>query len=208
MADIHSKSIIDWYDENAQKYSESIAQYIQEDLANSFIYLLDDKERVLDVGCAAGRDSEYFAEAGFDVVGIDASEGLLNIARRKCPEVTFKRADMLKLPFEDASFDGVWSSMSLVHMDTPRDAEKAIQEFYRVLARQGILFVAVKTKKGVETEVSKDSLAKDERFMRYYTQEYMENMLQSVGFTILKSVVRDDAAGRKDFQVLAIFARK
>ncbi|QSB17555.1 class I SAM-dependent methyltransferase [Natronosporangium hydrolyticum] len=45
--------------------------------------------RVLDLGCGTGRDAGYLAEQGHQVVGLDASEEMLDYARRHHPRVTF-----------------------------------------------------------------------------------------------------------------------
>ena len=47
---------------------------------------LPSKGTVLDVGCGSGVKSCYLLEGGFKVTGIDISEKLLDIARRKAPE--------------------------------------------------------------------------------------------------------------------------
>lgn len=52
-------------------------------------------ELVVDAGCGTGRYTEALRNAGFRVVGVDASEALLNVARGRAPEVTFVCADLL-----------------------------------------------------------------------------------------------------------------
>ena len=63
--------------------------------------------RVLDVATGTGAQVLAFAETGAEVVGIDLSESMLRIARRKARgrNVTFRVADARELPFEDAYFD-------------------------------------------------------------------------------------------------------
>ena len=65
-------------------------------------------DRVLDACCGTGDLAVAARRAGAgNVVGVDFSERMLERARRKAPEIEWLRADVLELPFEDASFDSV-----------------------------------------------------------------------------------------------------
>jgi SAM-dependent methyltransferase len=64
-------------------------------------------ERVLEVGCGTGVFLRRAADLGAEVVGVDASEALLELARERVPEADLRLADMESLPFEDDSFDVV-----------------------------------------------------------------------------------------------------
>jgi len=69
-------------------------------------------ERVLDLACGIGRHSLELSRRGFDVVGLDISEELLEIARREAEsqslDVSFVQADLRELDYED-EFDLVFS---------------------------------------------------------------------------------------------------
>jgi SAM-dependent methyltransferase len=69
-------------------------------------------ERVLDLACGIGRHSIELARRGFDVVGIDISDELLEIARREAGaeslEISFRQADLRELDL-DGEFDLVLS---------------------------------------------------------------------------------------------------
>jgi demethylmenaquinone methyltransferase/2-methoxy-6-polyprenyl-1,4-benzoquinol methylase len=74
--------------------------------------------RVLDVATGTGAQALAFAETGAEVVGIDLSESMLGIARRKARgrDVTFRLGDARELPFEDALFDVCCVSYGLHEM--------------------------------------------------------------------------------------------
>jgi len=72
--------------------------------------------RLLDIGCGIGGPARYFAHAfGCRVTGIDMTEDYIAIARMLTARfgiedlVDFRCANGLDLPFEDGSFDVVWS---------------------------------------------------------------------------------------------------
>jgi SAM-dependent methyltransferase len=50
---------------------------------------------VIDLGCGSGLLSREVASAGFDVLGIDLSEGMLELARTRVPEGTFRKGSVL-----------------------------------------------------------------------------------------------------------------
>ena len=76
-------------------------------------------QSILDVGTGTGRAALLFARAGADVTGVDASEQMLAIARRRAAEehlaVRFVSGDAHTLEFGDRSFDVVISLRVLMH---------------------------------------------------------------------------------------------
>src|SRR5215217_6029466 len=59
----------------------------------------------LDVATGTGDLAIELARRGASVVGSDFSEGMLEVARRKAPGLTWEQGNALALPYEDASFD-------------------------------------------------------------------------------------------------------
>ena len=94
--------------------------------------------RVLDVAAGTGASSIEVVRAGADVVAVDFSEGMLEEGRRRHPEIDFRQADAMNLPFEDNSFDAVTTSFGLRNI---QDFDRALREFYRVLRPGGHLVV-------------------------------------------------------------------
>ncbi|SDJ21822.1 SAM-dependent methyltransferase [Nonomuraea jiangxiensis] len=101
---------------------------------------------VLDVGCGVGKPALRLAgDLGVRVVGVSISEtqiGIANEAARAAglaDRVSFRYADAMRLPFADASFDGVWAMESLHHMT---DRPQALREVARVLRHGGVLSIA------------------------------------------------------------------
>jgi SAM-dependent methyltransferase len=97
-------------------------------------------KRALDCGCGGGRYTVALKNLGFaEVVGVDWSENALETARSRAVEasiegVTYQKADVLALPFEDESFDFVFSNGVLHHTV---DTSKGVGELARVMKRNG-----------------------------------------------------------------------
>jgi SAM-dependent methyltransferase len=99
----------------------------------------DWRERdVLEVGCGIATDGARFARAGAHYVGVDPSPTALELARRRFEleplEGRFAPASATELPFEDASFDLVYSHGVIHHIP---ETERAVDEFHRVLKPGG-----------------------------------------------------------------------
>jgi demethylmenaquinone methyltransferase/2-methoxy-6-polyprenyl-1,4-benzoquinol methylase len=94
-------------------------------------------DRVLDACCGTGDLAVAARRAGAgEVVGIDFSERMLERARRKAPELEWLQADVLKLPFQDASFDAVVVGFGVRNVE---DLQAGIRELRRVLRPDGRL---------------------------------------------------------------------
>ena len=201
---------IEWYNKNAKKYASSIKDIASYDLLDKFANAVGKGAKVLDAGCAAGRDCKLLKDRNLTPIGIDLSEPLLIIARKKYPNIEFKQANFLNLPFEDAIFDGVWAHASLLHLETIKDVLKALKEFYRVLKPNGIIHVLVKQQQGKEkTTIISDKISGHDRFFQWFTKDEIKSLLEKVGFTIQK--IQDeykDPAGRKDVKWIIVLAKK
>jgi trans-aconitate methyltransferase len=93
-------------------------------------------ERILDLGCGDGQLTARLAEAGVDVRGVDASPAMVAAARAK--GIAADEAPAEKLPYDDASFDAVFSNAVLHWV---RDQDAMMAEVHRVL-KPGGRFVA------------------------------------------------------------------
>src|SRR5512133_2667996 len=100
--------------------------------------------RVLDVPCGQGRHAHLLAEAGFDVDGLDYSADLLTLARDRGTgrRLRYTEGDMRRLPARwSGRFDAVVNLFtSFGFFLDPRDDERVVREFARVL-KPGGLFV-------------------------------------------------------------------
>jgi len=109
------------------------------------------RTRVLDIGCAGGRNTELLALRGFDVYAIDASRAMTERTRERVAAVlgpedaalrvrTGRMEDLSR--FESEGFDLV-VALGVFHSATSREQwETALSESARVLAVGGILLVA------------------------------------------------------------------
>lgn len=104
-------------------------------------------QRVLDLGCGTGTLAIKVKRRapGADVVGLDADPSMLAQARRKAEEagveLELTEGFSTELPYEDASFDRVLSTLFFHHLD-PEPKRRTAREIARVLRPGGELHVA------------------------------------------------------------------
>ncbi len=93
---------------------------------------------LLDLCCGSGRHSLSFAEAGVTPIGLDYSAPLLDLARRRDPDLFLVRGDMRSLPFADGTFSAVVNFFTSFGYFL-REAENVavVGEIERVLRRGG-----------------------------------------------------------------------
>src|SRR4051794_20901234 len=104
-------------------------------------------QRILDLGCGTGTLAIQVKrrEPGAEVAGLDADPEMLAQAKRKAEragvEVELTEGFSTELPYEDASFDRVLSTLFFHHLD-PEPKRQSAREIARVLRNGGELHVA------------------------------------------------------------------
>lgn len=101
-----------------------------------------ERPSLLEVGCASGyyrHVFEHLVPGGVRYLGADKSPALIELARRKHPDLRFDVAAAERLPYPDGAVDIVYNGVSLMHIV---DYEAAIAEARRV-ARRWCIFHTV-----------------------------------------------------------------
>lgn len=95
-------------------------------------------KKVLDVGCWNG-DFQTLVNVNCKMVGIDPETAALKVARKRTPQFTFLKADVLKkLPFKK-EFDTVVTWMTMEHIP---DQQLALININRVMKKNGVIFIS------------------------------------------------------------------
>lgn len=96
---------------------------------------------IADIGCGPGHISRFLADRRDDVLGLDLSPEMVEVARRRYPQVPFAVASMLDLPYPDEAWAGAMAMYSIIHFE-PNERSRAIAEFARVLQPGGVLLLS------------------------------------------------------------------
>ena len=177
------KQTIRSYDRTAANYAERTYNNPQTSQRDLFMgYLAVPEASILDLGCGPGRDTHFYREQSYRVVGADLSLGMLEEAHRRNPGGVFVQADMRRLPFKDSSFQGIWASASFLHLPK-QSAARALNEMRRVLGESGILFMAVK--RGQDESWREPEGAPARFYYAYYQSDELAAKVQRAGFEII-----------------------
>lgn len=200
--DLDYKKAQESYNTYSKIYAENTFPRLLQFQLNHFISLLSKNAKILDAGCGCGRDTHYLTEEGFDVIGIDLSEPLLEEAKIRTNLDKFKKMDFLNLEFPEESFDGIWCMAGISSI--PKDKiPDAIKQFHKVLKKQGILYIDIR--EGHGQEIVKKQKYENAPFLHcHLTKQELENLVKELGFHIISSEVSDNQGKRW----VEIFAKK
>ena len=137
----------DFADEYARKH-QKIAEKFGREVAEKLTLRGFDGGRIHDAGCGIGATTIELAQAlpRSEIMGIDLSDPLLELAIQATQtadlggRIAFEKADVQKIPYDDDSFDVV-INLQMLHI--VEDPVPMLNEIERVLASDGILFMAV-----------------------------------------------------------------
>jgi SAM-dependent methyltransferase len=132
---------IDYYDNNAESFSNGTVNVQFTDIEDRFLNQLHKKALILDFGCGAGRDTKYFLENGYHVDAIDGSKELCRIAS------DYTGIEVKHLYFQDFheknKYDGIWACASLLHLDQS-DLENVLLHLSHAIKDDGIIYASFK----------------------------------------------------------------
>lgn len=177
------------YDKTAVEYYKVVTKFALLPEIFEFIKLVKKDGKILDLGCGPGHHSKYFSNLGFNVIGIDLSQEMIEIAKKVSEKSTFHVMDILDLNFEKDTFDGIWASASLLHVPKKR-IKSVLIKLNEILTNQGILYISLKEGKGSEL-FSDIRYGGVDKFYAYYHLEEIQNLLKDIGFNILEIKLKD-----------------
>ena len=153
--------------------------------------------KVLDIGAGSGRDMKKLLDMGHDVLGIEPSEGLRTLALRKYPELSERLIDG-RLPELNESFngefDGILCSAVLMHIPKEQLFDTAFA-LKRLLKPGGHLLLSIP---GEGPETDHDSRDKNGLLYQHYNPEYLQLLLERVGFQLTGKWETKDSLGREN----------
>lgn len=115
----------------------------------------------LDIGCGTGNYTVALAEKGFQWVGIEPSEKMLDEARSRTHKVKWLHGTAEQIPADDKVFEGIIATLTIHHW---ADLKRAFTEINRVLSDNGKLVMFTST---------------PEQMKGYWLNEYFPEMLHS-----------------------------
>jgi len=180
-------------------------------------FLKNKKGKILDLGCGSGRN---FAKIDGVIYGVDFSEKMLKYAREYADEnsinVKLIKAPAYDLPFQDNFFDSAIFIASLHCIETAEKRKKALKELFRVLKPDSEAIISVwdynqEKFNGEEKESFISWTHEGKKYLRHYylyDKKEIIDLLNSVGFKIIKTMDRENPDGIYSKKNIIIIAKK
>ncbi|MBU1119311.1 class I SAM-dependent methyltransferase [Patescibacteria group bacterium] len=202
----NSEKAVQVYDKIAKTYANEFSKPSEH--IDEFLKYMPTNGKLLDAGCGNGVDSVYVKKLGFDVVGVDMSEKMLEIARSKYPEIDFRQGDMRKLGFKENELDGIIASCSLIHIPK-KDVLKTLQQFARFLKKEGVIYIQLQSGKSEEIFIEEPFKPDEKLFLNIFSLTEIECCLVKAGFNIIRKYERKSQKNEElEFTKLYVIAQK
>lgn len=189
-----NKKTVDAYDKNPQFYADKFDSYEvrREDIDRALTLNLSGSNNTLELGSGSGRDAKYIAmRVGKDnYLGLDASVGLVELARKEVPSTEFHVRDIRKVDFGAETFGLIFAFATLLHMKHEEMVEM-LQKCLKWLKIGGILYIS--SKYGDYREVEVNNLG-DLKYYYPYKPEDIEAVCVDKFETVYK-VIHDTDYG-------------
>jgi len=203
------------YDATAALYARSVGTEISdsieaaldrsllEDLASLFCH----GGRVADLGCGPGRVAAFLAAKGVEVVGIDLSLGMLEMARRAHADLPCAVGDLGALPLADRSLDGAVCWYSIIHTE-PHRLDAVFNEMARVLVADGHVLLAFQAGRGERLHRT-DVQGTPVKLTNYqHDPDDVARRLTSAGFEVRSCAVREPELVHESTAQAFVFAQR
>lgn len=164
---------IQTYDKNAQammkKFGDIGAK--AEDVKNTFSCIKKENPKVLELGCANGRDAGEILKYTDDYLGLDYSEKFIKIAKENNPTGKFEIVDFVNYDFLE-KIDIIFAFASLLHSDKNK-VKSILDKAHTALNEKGIFYISLKYDK-YHKEINTDEFGT--RVYYFYTPEDMKEL--------------------------------
>ena len=197
--DTEQEQTLNYYNENAQAFSDSTIDVEFSYIQNKFLDKLNQGALILDFGCGSGRDTKYFYEKGYVVEAIDGSEELCKLAGEYTGLIV-KHMYFQELS-EENKYDAIWACSSILHLPY-EELVDVMKKMVRALKNKCLIYTSFKygTFEGL----------RNGRYFIDMTEEGLERLLREVdGLKVEESWVTSDVRpGRGEEKWLNLFLRK
>lgn len=146
---------------------------------------------ILDVGTAIGTYPKFLTEQcnkKFNVIGIDASKNMIEVAKKKAPEAEFHIMDVRNLNFKENTFDSI-ICFALVHHIDDKTCIELLDKFDNILKKNGL--IAINTHELMENQQKEsmeiEPLAPERSsYFNRYTKEFFIDYFNKKNYEVLK----------------------
>jgi len=179
------------YNNSAQAYDNKFSSYnVYINKIKKFALKLPRGSRILDMGCGSGVNAALMEEQGHTVTGVDLSDSMLEIARRRCPGQTFIQSSVLSLITSPDKydlkipFDGLCLSFLIVHLNDD-ECHNLLNNLNTFLADNGLLYLSfMPLTPGKCAGLETTSFSDEKIYFHYHDSAAIVRILEEKGFSL------------------------
>ncbi|MCW8399838.1 class I SAM-dependent methyltransferase [Legionella sp. PATHC038] len=176
--------IIDWYDDARAK------SLMESEYLNLIVNRIPPEGTILDLGCGTGEPmAQFFIENGFKVTGVDGSQKMIALCKKRFPSECWIISDMRDINLQQ-QFDAILVWHSFFHLD--HDSQRNMFKVFASHIKPG--GVLAFTSGEEEGEVWSDNGGQQLYHASLSTKEY-NSLLKEFSFKVLIHKVRDPKCG-------------
>ncbi|MBF9014317.1 MULTISPECIES: bifunctional 2-polyprenyl-6-hydroxyphenol methylase/3-demethylubiquinol 3-O-methyltransferase UbiG [unclassified Oceanispirochaeta] len=186
------------YNNSAGDYDSKFSTYsVYKKRIYDFAEILSPGSRILDLGCGSGINAEIMQSQGHSVTGLDSSESMLDLARRRCPEQFFIQGsvnslgDSLKRYDLNVPFDALCLSFIIVHLND-EECYDLLKILRSLIKDDGLLYLSfMPLAEGKTPGYEKTSFSEDEIYFHYHNTDVLISILIESGFRLESRIVEE-----------------
>jgi ubiquinone/menaquinone biosynthesis C-methylase UbiE len=130
------------YDNTAVQVADLHARLVPTGIYQLIEQFFIQGKKCADIGCGIGRDSAWLSKNGFEIVGVDASEGMLQEAKNRYPTVDFIKDSLpLLAKFSDLAFSNILCSAVIMHLEA-NQIGSAVTNLMRIATESGVVILS------------------------------------------------------------------
>lgn len=152
------------------------------------------RKSVVDAGCGTGRHSAFLADAGFSVVGFDASEAMIEVARARDSAAEFEVGDLFSWRPGSAA-DAVLCRGVLNETLENEQRQLGIDSLFQMLRPRGLLVLSVR-----EIEKTRVRYGREPVLTRSAEGVFFRTEARFVGDTVVVSETLSSEDARAEYR--------
>lgn len=195
------------YEASASRYATNTTDLHPKEEAQKFIARLPSGAKIIDIGCGPGRDVKVFSGFGFEVIGVDFSAKMIELARQNASSCSFHVMDIEKLAFAPESFHGIWANCALLHV--PKQNIPSVLDKMRIILKpKGVLYLSVKQNHIDEFFGADSRYGGLEKYWSFYEPDELVKLLNEAKFQIEDVEIANKRCDYQTHPIIKIFAEK
>lgn len=171
-----TESDFHYYSHHASSYHKNTFHIDPTSFLEPLTRFVKPTAKILDVGCASGRDLLWFKQRGYSVLGLERSAALAEMARRNagCRVI---EADFQSFDFTTLQVDAVILIGALVHLKR-EDLTSALKGVSQSVKLNGFMLLSVKAGSGLHTRT-------DGRTFYLWEHKEIGRLFDDLGFEVM-----------------------